>query len=543
MSDQPFSFPPPPPPPPKRTTDSAFPQNQGYQNGRGSFRGGHGYKATTRGGRGGHANHRGGGHGNSMNHGQNWSNPSRPLHNGPPRGGQFHGQQKRDYNTAFAPTQQQQQQQHRPRPTAPPAVPNFNAPIQHLLARQPSIEQPNQTPPDPQRPEQKKQNLLGLTPAKFEQDSDPEDDEDEELRLANQTTPVSTGYVFEYNGSPLLLRSREEVLAWIAERKRRYPTEAKREAARKEADLQKRKREEEYQARLEARKEAQLKREQERAERQRAKEQERAERQKAKESDNKRRVKDEAPLDEASRARLKAEKLRKRALKAQRNLEKAEEALRLAQSQKDDEALAVPSDDIPSQALSLNPLDALSTPAVVLGGDETSSSGSSTTESDSDSDSDSDDTSSDSDSDSNADSAPEVTSTKQPHRTRDSLALSQGPVAQRAKAKAPRLCQHFVKYKTCKYASNCRYSHDLSQKGRRAAGGIQDGGKPDGGLSSKVSGSLRRKGLWEVMVEKEQEEERKRVLEAIITLGQRGLLEDPSQGAGPDPKPEPDGSI
>ncbi|ETI26184.1 hypothetical protein G647_02961 [Cladophialophora carrionii CBS 160.54] len=538
MSSQPFSFPPPPPPPPKRTTDRAFPQNQGYQNGRGSFRGGHASRATTRGGRGGHANHRAGGHGNFMNHGQNWSNPSRPLHNGSSRGGQFHGQQKRDYNTAFAPTQQQQQ--HRPRPTAPPAVPNFNAPIQHLLARQPSIEQPNQTPPDPQRPEQKKQNLLGLTPAKFEQDSDPEDDEDEERRLADQTTPASTGYVFEYNGSPLLLRSREEILAWIAERKRRYPTEAKREAARKEADLKKRKREEEYQARLEARKEAQLKREQERAERQRAKEQERTERQKAKDSDNKRRIKDEASLDEASRARLKAEKLRKRALKAQRDLEKAEEALRLVQSQKDEEALPVPIDDIPSQGPSLNPLDAPTTPVAIRGEDETSSSGSSTIDSDSDSDSDSDDTSPDSDSDSDADSAPEVTSTKQPHRTRDSLALT--PVAQRAKAKAPRLCQHFVKYKTCRYASNCRYSHDLSQKGRRAAGGTLDVAKSDRGLSSNVSGPSRRKGLWEVMVEKEQEEERKRVLEAIITLGQRGLLEDPSQGAGPDPKPEPDGS-
>ncbi|EXJ56798.1 hypothetical protein A1O7_07142 [Cladophialophora yegresii CBS 114405] len=539
MSNQPFSFPPPPPPPPKRTTDSTYQphQNQGYQNGRGSFRGGHGYRATSRGGRGGRGDRRGGGQGNSMNHGQNWSNPSRPSHNGPPRGGQFQGHQKRDYNTAFVPTQQQQQQ-HRPRPTAPPAVPNFNAPIQHLLARQPSTGQPNQKPSDPQKPGQKKQNLLGLTPAKFERDSDPEDDEDEEQRLADQTASVSSGYVFEYNGNPLLLRSREEILAWIAERKRRYPTEAKREAARKEAELKKRKREEEYQARLEARKEAQMKREQERAERQKAKEQERAKRQKVKEPVNKRRVKDEAPVDETSRAMLKAEKLRKRAFKAQQDLEKAEEALQLAQSKKDGEALPVPSDDIASQDPSLQPLDPLPTPVAALGEDETSSSGSSTTDSDSDFDTDSDNTSPDLDSDSDADSAPEVTSTKQQHHTRDTLALASD--AQRAKAKAPRLCQHLVKYKTCKYGSNCRYSHDLSQKGRRAAAGMQDRAKSGGVLPSKVSEPIRRKGLWEVMVEKEQEEERKRVLEAIIVLGQRGLLDDPSQGVGPEPKSMPE---
>jgi hypothetical protein len=478
------------------------------------------------------------------------------LNNGPTRGGQPHGPQKRDYNTAFSPTQQRQQQQHRSRPTAPPAVPDFNAPIQHLLARKPSIEYPNQKPPEPQKPEQKKRNLLGLTPAKFEQDSDPEDDEDEEQRLANQTASVSNGLVFEYNGSPLQLRTREEIQAWIAERKRRYPTEAKREAARKEAELQKRKREEEYQARLEARKEAQMKREQEKAERQKAKEQERAERQKAKERqrathqkatdpDKKRHTKDEAPVDDTTRARLKAEKLRKKALKAQHDLEKAEEALRLAQSKKDGEALPIPpptpapgpNTDIPNQGPPLTTqLHTPPSPAAGAGEDETSSSGSSSTDSDSDS------SSPDSESESDSDAAPEVTSTKHPLSTHgDSLATATVSAPQRAKAKTSRPCQHFAKYKTCRYGSNCRYSHDLGQKGRRAApGGMQEGSKSDGGSLSRVSAPVRRKGLWEVMVEKEQEEERKRVLEAIITLGQRGILDSPSQEARPEPEPEPE---
>jgi hypothetical protein len=42
------------------------------------------------------------------------------------------------------------------------------------------------------------------------------------------------------------------------------------------------------------------------------------------------------------------------------------------------------------------------------------------------------------------------------------------------------------------------------------------------------SGTARRKGLWQVMVEKEQEDERKKLLGAIITLGERGLLDEPS---------------
>jgi hypothetical protein len=38
---------------------------------------------------------------------------------------------------------------------------------------------------------------------------------------------------------------------------------------------------------------------------------------------------------------------------------------------------------------------------------------------------------------------------------------------------------------------------------------------------------MKRKGLWQVMVEKEKEEERRKVLEAIMSLGEKGLLDDP----------------
>ena len=53
------------------------------------------------------------------------------------------------------------------------------------------------------------------------------------------------------------------------------------------------------------------------------------------------------------------------------------------------------------------------------------------------------------------------------------------------------------------------------------------------GKAKTVEGPVkkeRRKGLWQVMVEKEQEEERKQVLRAIIFMGERGMLgEDEKQ--------------
>ena len=53
------------------------------------------------------------------------------------------------------------------------------------------------------------------------------------------------------------------------------------------------------------------------------------------------------------------------------------------------------------------------------------------------------------------------------------------------------------------------------------------------GKTKSVEGPVkkeRRKGLWQVMVEKEQEEERKQVLRAIIFMGERGMLgEDEKQ--------------
>jgi hypothetical protein len=86
---------------------------------------------------------------------------------------------------------------------------------------------------------QKKSNLLGLTPTKVDPDSEPEDDEGEEARLAGQNK-VSSGLEIEYGGNNIILRTAAEIAAFIAERKKRYPTQAKVDAAKKEAEEKKR---------------------------------------------------------------------------------------------------------------------------------------------------------------------------------------------------------------------------------------------------------------------------------------------------------------
>ncbi|KIW22968.1 uncharacterized protein PV07_11208 [Cladophialophora immunda] len=504
MSGQPFSFPPPPPPPPK-TTEGAHPHTQTFQGSRGSFRGGHSFRGHARGGRGGYGNSRPGQTTSTAVYSQNRF--QKPLNNGPQRGGFLNAAQKRDHSTAFAPVHQ-----HRPRPTAAPAVPSFNASIEHLLTRRPSVDQTSQKSPEPKKVEPRKHNVLGLTPAKFDQDSDPEDDEDEEQRLANKATSGVGGYIFEYNGHPLTLRTREEILTWLSERKRRYPTEARRAAAKKEAEEKKRKWEEEQQAKREARKELLARREQERAERLKATDKTKQPREHNRSSRSR---EETTNTDAAARAKLKADKLRKRALKAQQQLEKAEEALRIAE-------MKGTSLNSSSTATIRSPCPTpeagdVSSNSDLTDSDVTSSSGSSTS-SGSDSDT-------DSDASSDSGSIPEVTSAKQASGAHASLP----PGPRSARPQAPQLCKHFAKYKTCKWGSSCRYSHDIIRKDGRSDKGTTTSLHKHS--TTTATGNVRRKGLWQVMVDKEKEESRKRLLGAIIGLGEKGLLESPSQKA------------
>ncbi|KAK5045120.1 hypothetical protein LTR84_009453 [Exophiala bonariae] len=533
MSNQPFTFPPPPPPPPRRTADVNPQQSNAYYNGRSSYRGGGGSnRGHNRGGRGGAFSD----HQPTFQRQEQSGSTARPYGNHAPRGNSQMGHaprgspymnppQKRNHTAAFM-----QQNKPRSRPTAPPPVPSFNASIAHLLpVKPPATPTPATNPSGPYATKQPnpsaqpKKNLLGLTPAHPDDLSSSEDDEDEEARLIGTLNTMSTctatpGLSFSYKGQLSSLKTAEEIKAWIAERRQRFPTAAKADAAKKEREEKKRKWEEEKAERWKKmenqRAERKLRYEEEKSARELARQMSAVE--KVIQSQNKAKE-TESKVTPTSKAEALAEKLRKRALKAENALKKAEEALRIAR----EKALKSEGGDLPADST----IEAAS--SVMIDPDETSSSGSSDSDSDASGSTSSSDDGTDSDSDASA--APETISTKDP-----SLAnLPPLPSAQRAQtAKKLRPCGNFMRFKRCRYGSGCRYSHDLKGQAGQEGDGMQGSSKDQKGKKSAApdarSGTARRKGLYQVMVQKEEEEARRKVVMAILRLGEQGLLDDPS---------------
>jgi hypothetical protein len=343
-----------------------------------------------------------------------------------------------------------------------------------------------------------------LTPTTLDHDSEPEDDEDEEGWLASQTK-VSYGLEIEFGGQQIILRTPADVATWLAERRKRYPTQAKVEAAKKEAEEKKRKRQEEKAARMEAERQAREKATEARRLQQSAKAQ-----QKSQQQDRNVKKSEDSNTDMAAKARLKAEKLRLKALKAQERLAKAEEALRLAR-----ETSGVPAagpDQGGEQRVQPEAIRSTSD-SELTDSDATSSSGSSTSDLDTEGESTSGGAS-------DSDSAPEVLSTKR-------AALEHGisaPPPRTSSTPTPQICRAFARFSRCKFGSKCRHLHDTSKLpgSKRSKRSMLQ--RPD----ASGSGNARRKGLWQVLVEKEQDDERKTLLGAIITLGERGLLDEPS---------------
>ena len=129
--------------------------------------------------------------------------------------------QKRPHADAFTP------RDVKPKPLTSPAVPSFGAPLATTIATSP----PKHEDPKPKKKKPRKHNQLGLTP----KGETPEvsDDEDEEAKLAaTLRAPVSGSvagggggsYSFECEGKVFLLRSPQDIAAWIGERRKRYPT-------------------------------------------------------------------------------------------------------------------------------------------------------------------------------------------------------------------------------------------------------------------------------------------------------------------------------
>ncbi|KAL8630211.1 hypothetical protein Q9189_004053 [Teloschistes chrysophthalmus] len=189
------------------------------------------------------------------------------------------------------------------RPTqVAPAVPQFGNP----LPVKPPNSQPLADQVEAKKTKKKKKrrvNQLGLTP-KAEEHVSSSEEEDEEAKLA---AAVGTGIngqqydvlQFTYRGQTSTLQSSTDIAAWIEERKKRFPTAARK--AEKDAARQKFK--------------------EEREERQRMKlEEKRAGRLKERQQ----RTLDKNKQAAAEKAKLKVEKLRKRLEKEERRIAKAE---------------------------------------------------------------------------------------------------------------------------------------------------------------------------------------------------------------------------
>jgi hypothetical protein len=398
-----------------------------------------------------------------------------------------------------------------------------------------------------------------LTPAHDVSES--EGDEDEESTLSNIN---ANDLQFSHRGQTLTLRTAVEIKAWIAERKKRWPTAAKREKAKLEAEERKKKWEDEKAKKREMREEEREKDRERRAgvrrrladeERVRwvegkAKERQRFEGGREKKASlrigkdrREKRVEMSAQDEKAkisaaaneggklqvqAQAQSRADKLRHKARQAQLDLEAAERELRELDSN------ATPSVAITTDATLNYASDSDVSMSSVLSNSSVLTSSSSESASDASSDTDSH-TSSPSNSDIDEDNAPEAQSTKhpvpsfpQPQQTppsSDPTSTSNSKAVPKSKQKGP--CQYFSLHGRCKYGSKCKFSHTQpsaqAQHGKESSR-AKAGTKTDSSLKTGITG--KRKGLYQVMVDKEREDARKRVLDAIIGLGKRGVLDE-----------------
>ncbi|KAJ5430928.1 Zinc finger CCCH-type [Penicillium cf. griseofulvum] len=131
--------------------------------------------------------------------------------------------QKRDHSSAF-----NKPQTTAPRTPAAPAVPSFGNPL------------PSKPPPAADsttnrkaKKRKRKHNQLGLTPHTEEHESSEEEaDEDEESKLAQSGGDAAPLQV-SYKGKTSTLQTPSDIAAWIAERRKKFPTQARVEEKKK----------------------------------------------------------------------------------------------------------------------------------------------------------------------------------------------------------------------------------------------------------------------------------------------------------------------
>lgn len=218
-----------------------------------------------------------------------------------PRSFSSYGANKRDHSSAFG----------KPRSTVPrvpaaPPVPSFGNPL------------PSKPPPPAdataRKPKKKKRkhNQLGLTPkAEEHESSEEEDDADEESKWAFGGNGPAMALQFTYRGKTSTLQTPADIAAWIEERKKRFPTQARVEEKKKATEDAKK-------AREDAARQREL-------QRQESKRQQKEAREKDGNIDQKESQEKPAdPADAAAKAKQKAEKLRRKLMKEEKRVAKAE---------------------------------------------------------------------------------------------------------------------------------------------------------------------------------------------------------------------------
>jgi len=422
-------------------------------------------------------------HGHGHGHGPrgSWSSHSQGNHNN--HGPKSRPQNKRDHSAAF-----NKPQSNVPRTPAPPAVPSFGNP---LPCKPPPAADVTSTTRRP-RKRKRKHNQLGLTPKTEEHESsEDEEDVDEESTFAaagSECAPLQ----FSYRGKTATLQSSADIAAWIAERKKKFPTKERVEEKKKAIQEAKETREA-------ARKE---------------KMNEKANEHKGKQKDHRKNsdTNPESAMDAATIAQRKADKIRRNLDREQKRIAKAEaeaEAARLKiaalqkqlgsdERHKETETEvgtedgigngdeAEPKEIIPETSEAFDPMtldtgknrseagaltahansipagadpvaNQLDDPMDLSSEESNASDWTSSSGSGSDEESDSDN---ESDSDSGSDSAPEQASSRR-----------QGPerVPPPPREGKKQLCRHFARSGQCNRGDQCNFSHDVSERERRKA--------------------------------------------------------------------------
>ena len=357
-----------------------------------------------------------------------------------------------------------------PRPPAAPAVPSFGMPLPLPVKPCPAADTTTQP-----ALKKRKYNQLGLTPKTLDpESSETEDDADEETKLT-PNIPLG-GLQITYRGRTSALQSADDIAKWIEERKKRFPTMAKVEEAKKEAEAKKAEREAMRKQKEEARRLAMEKR---------------GEKQKEKKEKQARENENDGLSDRAAKARLRAEKLRKKLMKEEKKLAEVEAAEKAKLSTGEpiqpngsggDDELQIPvdnaADKLPTEPSATQKsdnsvakgLDALvgnleQKPAGIdtekgqqngdVDSDPTSSSGPTDDETSS---SGSDTLSDDSESDSDSDGAPEELTSKrtQPDRV--------PPPPRVDPRKSKKICHQFAKTGRCNKGDQCRFLHERPER-------------------------------------------------------------------------------